>query len=165
MKRLPNADGGVQNENGLGIVDEKQPLNNGIADRAYIIEKADETDNIHVPRIDNERPPLFHKSTKRKYRTYDTGKRNHKPNNLTPLTATGICIEERLKRKTGLTRAGLVLAILCVLLTIALLIMCIILLLKSTGGEKICLKPSCLRSSAEVKSITHIVRIPFLEIR
>lgn len=156
MRQLANidADGEVQSEN--GIVDEKQPLNNGrIADRALIIESLDQTDSVHIPRIDNEKPTFFHKNSKRKYRTYDTGKRNCRPVKLAPLKKSGMRIEERLMKKTGLTRSGLILAILWLLTTIIAIVF-FILWLKSDSLKNVCRKPSCLRSSAEVTSLCKI---------
>lgn len=137
-------------ENGTAA-DEKLPLKNGIADKTQFVEDTiDQTDDLH--RADTDNKPLhslFKNNTKRKYKTYDNGKRNRI--NLAPLAASGIHIEKTIKEKTGLTRTGLVLAILCTLLTIALVV-CFILWPKTPHSKlySVCVKPSCLRSSAEV---------------
>lgn len=163
MTRLSSteAEGETQVENGL--VDEKEPLKNGIADKTQMVEDADRTDD--VPRTEEDNKPLsslFKKSTKRKYKTYDNGKRSRI--NLAPLTAGSIRIEKTIKEKTGLTRTGLVLAILCVLLTIALVV-CFFLWPKMAYSKSVCNKASCLRSSAEVTYIIDfmvflIIRFP-----
>lgn len=132
---------------------DKQHLKNGIHDQPpqIVIKDTDRTDNATYHPDDVEEPlnALTKRNKKRKYRTYDNGKRNRI--NLTPLTSNGIRFEKIIKQKTGLTRAGLVLAILCIVLAIALLV-CIILWPKTAHSKEypVCTKPSCLRSSAEV---------------
>lgn len=150
MTPLSNNENENQIEN--GNADDKQPLKNGIRDKTQIMETmTDHTDDA-VPRQDeNPLSSIFStkNKTKRKYKMYDNGKRNRI--SLSPLTTSGLRFEKTIKNKTGLTRIGLVLTILCMLLTIAL-VLCII-LWPSTAHSKqypICIKPSCLRSSAEV---------------
>ncbi|XKL65303.1 hypothetical protein PGB90_008723 [Kerria lacca] len=149
MTPLSNNENENQIEN--GNADDKQPLKNGIRDKTQIMETmTDHTDDA-VPRQDeNPLSSIFStkNKTKRKYKMYDNGKRNRI--SLSPLTTSGLRFEKTIKNKTGLTRIGLVLTILCMLLTIAL-VLCII-LWPSTAHSKqypICIKPSCLRSSAE----------------
>lgn len=132
--------------------DSKIPLKNGIHDQPQIIKDTDKTDDVAYRADDIEDPlngMLAKRNKKRKYKTYDNGKRNRII--LSPLTSNGIRIEKIIKQKTGLTRTGLVLAILCIVLAIALLV-CIILWPKTAHSKEypVCTKPSCLRSSAEV---------------
>lgn len=88
---------------------------------------------------------------RRFYKINDNGKRNRI--NLSPLASNGARIEKIIKQKTGLTRTGLVLVFLCIVLAIALLV-CIIIWPKTAHSKEypVCTKPSCLRSSAEVSS-------------
>ncbi len=147
MTPLSNTDNENQLEN--GNADDKLPLKNGIGDKTQIIESTDKTDDIGR-QDENVLNSVYNKnSKKRKYKMYDNGKRNRL--NLSPLTSSSIRIEQKIKEKTGLTRTGLVLAVLCILLTIALFL-CVILWPKTPHSKQypICTKPSCLRSSAEV---------------
>lgn len=91
------------------------------------------------------------KKRKYSYEKYD-GRNRLK---FLPSTSSSFRIEKRLKEKTGLNRAGLVLALLCIVLTIALLLTCLILWPNRADSKRfpICIKPSCLRASAEVRTL------------
>ncbi|XP_065206567.1 endothelin-converting enzyme 1-like [Planococcus citri] len=137
-------------------IEAKQPLTNGIHDQPQIKIKGgtDTTDDASYHPDDLEDPlnaMLAKRNKKRKYRTYDNGKKNRI--NLSPLKSNGIRIEKIIKQKTGLTRTGLVLAVLCIILAISLLV-CLILWPKTSHSKEypVCAKPSCLRSSAEILS-------------
>lgn len=133
--------------------DVKQPLKNGIHDQPQIIKGGTDTTDEAAYHPDELEDPLngmlAKRNKKRKYRTYDNGKKNRI--NLSPLKSNGIRIEKIIKQKTGLTRTGLVLAVLCIVLAIVLLV-CLILWPKTSHSKEypVCAKPSCLRSSAEV---------------